>query len=259
MLLTVLTVSPFLAGTANAATDSSWSSVKKSGVLRIGLSGDYAPFQKTSAKGKLSGYDIAVSKLIVKDLGVKAKYVPGQFAGLIPALNNNKFDVLFGGLQATPSRAKSLLLSTPYATDGTVAVVKKSNNSIKSIKSIKNKNVGAGAGSSFYTDAQKIGGYKSLKGYKTPTDAFKDLGLGRIDAISIGVVSAKNYIKTATDGSKYKIVGKPYRTYDIDLAFKKGNTKLAKKVNAAIKKETKNGNIQKLQKKYLGSTSASLK
>lgn len=258
ILLTVLSVTPFLTGTVSAATDSSWASVKKSGTLKVGLTGDYAPWQTTSAKGKLGGYDVAVAKLVAKDLGVKVKFEPGQFAGLIPALNNGKFDVLFGALQATAARKKALLLSDPYATDGTVAVVKKSNKSISSLTDIKNKNVGAGSGTSYLKDAQKVGGYKSLKEYKAPTDSFKDLKLGRIDVISIGIVAAKNYIKTASDGSDYKIVGNVYHKYDIDLAFKKGNTTLAKRVNKVLQKETKNGNIQKLQKKYLGVTSDSL-
>jgi ABC-type amino acid transport substrate-binding protein len=241
-----------------ANKDTSWTSVKKTKTLTVGLSGDYAPWQKTAANGKLSGYDIAVAKLIAKDLGVKATFEPGQFAGLIPALNNGKFDILFGGLQATPEREKTLLLSKAYAADGTVAVVKKSNRSISSLKDIKGKIVGAGNGSSFVTDVKKIGGYKALKEYKTPTDSFKDLQLGRIDAVSIGIVAAKNYIKTAPNGHKFKIVGKPYHVYQIDLALKKGHKALASKVNQAIVKETKNGTLEKLQKQYLHVTTKSL-
>lgn len=258
VFLTILTITSFLVGTVNAATDSSWSSVKKAGVLRVGLTGDYAPWQTTTANGKLGGYDVAVAKLVAKDLGVKVKFVPGQFAGLIPALNNGKFDVLFGALQATPARKKALLLSKPYAADGTIAVVKKSNTKISSLKDIKGQTVGAGSGTSYLKDAQQIGGYKSIKEYKAPNDAFKDLKLGRINVISTGIVAAKNYIKTAKDGKDYKIVGKAYHKYDIDLAVKKGNTTLSKKINKAIAKETKNGNITKLQKKYLGVTSESL-
>lgn len=258
VFLTILTISPLLVGTANAATDSSWSSVKKAGTLKVGLTGDYTPWQTTSTKGKLGGYDVAVAKLVAKDLGVKVKFVPGQFAGLIPALNNGKFDVLFGALQATPARKKALLLSNPYAADGTVAVVKKSNTKISSLKDIKGQTVGAGSGTSYLKDAQQVGGYQSIKEYKAPNDAFKDLKLGRINVISTGIVAAKNYIKTAKDGKDYKIVGKPYHKYDIDLAVKKGNTTLSKKINRAIAKETKNGNITKLQKKYLGVTSESL-
>ncbi|MCH4172476.1 MAG: ABC transporter substrate-binding protein [Lactobacillus sp.] len=241
------------------AADTSWSSVKSSKTLTIGLTGDYAPWQTTAASGKLGGYDVAVAKLVAKDLGVKAKFTPGQFAGLIPALNNGKFDVLFGALQATPERKKQLLLSKPYAADGTVAVVKKSNNTIKSLTDIKGKVVGAGTGSSFAADVQAIGGFKDLKEYKAPVDAFKDLKLGRIDVVSIGIVSAKHYIKTAPDGKDFKLAGKPYRSYDIDVALKKGNNALASKINAAIEKEQKNGQLTKLQKQYLQVTSQDLK
>ncbi|KRK39644.1 substrate-binding periplasmic protein [Loigolactobacillus bifermentans] len=245
--------------TQAASKDTSWTSVKQSKTLTVGLSGDYAPWQTTSTSGKLGGYDAAVARLVAKDLGVKVKFAPGQFAGLIPALNNGKTDILFAALQATPQRKKTLLLSKPYAADGTVAVVKKSNHSIKAFKDIKGKTVGAGTGSSYLTDAQKIKGTKAIKEYKAPNDSFKDLKLGRIDAVSIGIVAAKHYIKTAPDGKEFKIVGKPYHTYDIDLAFKKGNKALATKVNQVIAKETKNGTLQKLQKKYLGVTAASLR
>jgi len=46
--------------------------IKKSGVLKVGSQVAQVPWGFTDASGKLTGFDIEVSELLAKDLGVKA-------------------------------------------------------------------------------------------------------------------------------------------------------------------------------------------
>ncbi len=91
--------------------------IRRSGVLRIGTTGDYAPF--TSAKGgELSGIDIELARSLAQALDVEAVFVRTSWPELLDDLRNGAFDVAVGGISATPARAAAAALSVPYFSGG---------------------------------------------------------------------------------------------------------------------------------------------
>lgn len=225
--------------------------IKKNGKIVIATTGDFRPFTYKNKANQLVGYDIEWGKIIAKELGVKPQFVTGQFSGLIPGLNSKRFDVIISGVTATPERKSTLNLSDSYAKDGPVAIVKKNNNSIKNVRDLKGKNVGVNSGSVFEDTVKKIGGYKELKTYPGPNEGLRDLDSGRIDVEVLSLVSGKDYLKHAPNGSHFKIVGGPYEPYNLGIAMRKGDDNLTKAINKIIKKEKANGTYEKLSKKYL--------
>lgn len=226
--------------------------IKKNGKIVIGTGGDFRPFTYKNSKNELVGYDIEWGKIIAKKLGVKPEFVTGEFSGLIPGLKAGRFDILASAITATPERKAALNISAPYAKDGPVAVVRKNDNKTKDIKDIKEKVVGANAGSVYENAVKKIGGYKELKTYPGPNQGLADLANGRIDVEAIGLISAKNYIKNAPNGDQFKIVGEPYEIYNCGIGMRKGDDSLTKAINKIIQEEKDSGTMEKLSNKYLG-------
>lgn len=73
-------------------------------VLRVGTSGDYAPFSTRDAAGALSGFDIDLATELARDLGFELRWVPFRWPELGQKLAASEFDVAMGGVTWQPAR-----------------------------------------------------------------------------------------------------------------------------------------------------------
>ena len=99
---------------------------RESGVLRVGTSGDYAPF--SIAKGDnpivFEGFDIAVAREYAAERDLVL--VPRRFdwPNLIPDLEANRFDLVMSGVTITPDRSAVGRFSVPVAETGAVVLAR---------------------------------------------------------------------------------------------------------------------------------------
>ena len=89
----------------------------KRGVLRVGIS-TFVPWAMKDKTGKLIGFEIDVATRVAKDMGVKVRFVPTKWAGIIPALLTGKFDVIIGGMGIVPKRNLKVNFTIPYDVTG---------------------------------------------------------------------------------------------------------------------------------------------
>lgn len=89
--------------------------IKKKGTMTFGIVTDQPPFSFINAEGKNEGYDIDISQLMAKELGVQAAYVPITSANRIPQLLTGKVDLLICVMGIYPDRAKVVQYVAPYA------------------------------------------------------------------------------------------------------------------------------------------------
>lgn len=83
------------------------------GVMRVGVS-SFVPWVMQDKNGEYIGFEVDVAQRLAKDLGVKLELVPTKFAGLIPALLADKFDIIIGSMSVTPERNLKGNFSIPY-------------------------------------------------------------------------------------------------------------------------------------------------
>jgi len=91
--------------------------VTATGVLRVGTTGDYAPFS-IEKDGTLSGADVALAESLATKMGVTPVFVRTAWPSLIDDLRKNKFDVALGGISVTPARSEVGSFSMPYSSGG---------------------------------------------------------------------------------------------------------------------------------------------
>ena len=94
----------------SAATSSE---LKQKGTLTIGLEGTFAPYSYRK-DGKLTGFEVELGKDIAKQMGLKAKFVPTKWDGLIEGVNTGKYDIVLNNVTVTKERQAKFGFSTPY-------------------------------------------------------------------------------------------------------------------------------------------------
>jgi cyclohexadienyl dehydratase len=97
--------------------------IRAVGILRIGVTGDYAPFSLES-RGELTGVDIALSLNLAEQLGVEPRFVHTTWPTLMRDLQQGRFDIAAGGISITPERAAVATFSPAYHRDGKTPIAR---------------------------------------------------------------------------------------------------------------------------------------
>ncbi|MEN8181554.1 MAG: transporter substrate-binding domain-containing protein [Myxococcota bacterium] len=91
-------------------------------VLRVGTSGDYAPFSVSGPEGP-KGFDIAVAERFAEDQGWGVEFVTFRWPELLPDLSKHRFDVAMSGVTVRPERSVAARFTVPVVTSGALALV----------------------------------------------------------------------------------------------------------------------------------------
>lgn len=98
--------------------------LRRVGVLRVGTTGDYAPFS-SDAGGVLRGLDIDLARELAGALGLTPVFVPTSWPRLMADLRAHRFDLALSGITATAERAREAAFSLPYLEDGKTAIARR--------------------------------------------------------------------------------------------------------------------------------------
>lgn len=243
--MVVLCVAP-----AFAATEGSLERVKAAGVLKIGVDDAFPPMEYRNEKGELIGFDVDLADAIGKRLGVAIEWVPTAWDGVILALESGKFDMILSTMTITAERAKKVDFSPPYIYGAQIVVVREQEKAINTIADLAGKIVGSQLGSTGEEAARKLKGLKELKLYGQYTDAFTDLGIGRIQALVVDEFVGRYYL-TSRPGV-YRVLTERLAEEEIGIAFRKGDDALREAVCAAIDAIKADGTYGAISTKWFG-------
>lgn len=99
-------------------------SLREQPPLRVGTSGDYAPFSQRDAAGRRSGFDVEVARAYARERGLRIRWVPLRWAELDRDFAGGRFDVVMSGVTVRPERSLAGRFSLPVATSGLVLLVR---------------------------------------------------------------------------------------------------------------------------------------
>jgi cyclohexadienyl dehydratase len=91
--------------------------ISSSGLLRVGTTGDYAPFSLES-NGSLSGSDIELAQKLAEQLHARAVFIHTSWSSMLDDLGRGAFDLSMGGVSVTPAREAQGAFSVPYSSGG---------------------------------------------------------------------------------------------------------------------------------------------
>jgi cyclohexadienyl dehydratase len=97
--------------------------IAASGILRVGMTGDYAPFS-LEHDGELTGFDVDASAELASALGARVVFVRTSWSTLMADFHANRFDIAMSGISITDDRAREASFSAPYQHGGKTAIVR---------------------------------------------------------------------------------------------------------------------------------------
>jgi ABC-type amino acid transport substrate-binding protein len=101
-------------------------SLKRVGVLRVGTTGDYAPFSDDRG-GELQGLDVELAHGLAKSWNVTVIFVRTSWSTLMNDLSRRRFDLAASGISITSERRRFADFSTPYYFDGKTPIARREN------------------------------------------------------------------------------------------------------------------------------------
>lgn len=97
--------------------------IAASRTLRVGMTGDYAPFSSDTA-GALSGSDVEMSIAFARSLNAQPRFVRTSWPTLMQDFREGRFDIAVSGISVTPERASQAAFSRPYHQGGKTPIVR---------------------------------------------------------------------------------------------------------------------------------------
>jgi len=104
------------------------SAAAEPGMLRVGTSGDYAPFSVADPAtapelGEPTGFDPDVARAYAASRGLRIEWVRFRWPELLSDLKSGAFDVAMSGVTVRPDRSIAGTFSVPIATSGAMLLV----------------------------------------------------------------------------------------------------------------------------------------
>lgn len=206
--------------------------IKDSGVIRIGVFTDKAPFGYIDENGKNQGYDVYFTDRLAKDLGVQVEYISLDPASRVEYVETGKVDIVAANFTVTPERAEKVDFSLPYM-KVSLGVVSPDGAVIKSVEELKDKTLIVSKGTTAEYYFSKNHPEVKLQKYDSYADAYNALLDGRGDAFSTDNTEVLAWAKS-NPGFTVGIES----LGDVDtiaVAVQKGNTDLLDWINNEIK------------------------
>lgn len=230
-----------------------WATIQKAGVIKVGTSADFAPFEfHTMVNGKdtIVGSDIDMMNAIGKELGVKVEYVDMDFNAVLAALEQGQVDVAVSGISATAERKKTFNFSVNYFTPEQLVVVNKENaDKYAKLASLAGKKVGAQKGSIQETIVKDQLSDSQIVSLAKVPNLMVELKQNSIDAAVVESAVAKSYVAQNSD---LTIADAKLKTAEGDsyaVALPKDSNELTEKINGALNKLINDGTIKNLVQK----------
>ena len=218
----------------------------ESGKIRIGIKFDQ-PGLGFKKSGTYVGFDVDVAKYVAKKLGYSEdeivwKEAPSKQREAM--LQNGDVEMILASYSITDERKNAVSFAGPYFVAGQDLLVRKDDHSINGPEDLNGKRLCSVTGStSAATVKEKFASEVQLMEQPGYAECATALFSGIVDAVTTDDIILAG-LASASRG-KLRVVGKPFTQEYYGVGIKKGDTALAKKINAAITEMIKDGSWER--------------
>ena len=259
VLVSLLTL--FLTACTQKASDpkqDNWDKYQEQGSITIGFDNTFVPMGFEEMNGQYTGFDIDLAEAVSEKLGFKVQFQPIDWDMKETELQNGTIDAIWNGYSATDERREKVAFSIPYMENQQVLVAKKSQQ-IRSVEDMKDKTLGAQAGSSGYLDFEaqpdllknRVKDQKANQ-YQSFNEALIDLKNDRIDALLIDRVYANYYLQSEGILNDYNIFSAEFESESFAVGVRPADKRLLQSLNQAFIALYKEGKFQEISQKWFG-------
>jgi polar amino acid transport system substrate-binding protein len=227
------------------------SDVLSRGAVRVAIVTGNAPWVFVDANGDLQGYDIEISQLLGKALGVNVEFVRTDTAGRVAQLQTHKADVTIATFTPTLDRMKTISFTDPYVIDGLQVMVSGSRSDLNSIKDFKpGAKIGLGRGSTATQALAKYIPQATVVEFPSTADLAQAIESGQVD----GTASNNGLIAStvAQGGGKFKALPDLMGIEDDAIGLPQGDFIWWQWLNQFVHQINNDGSNYKLYVKWFG-------
>ncbi|KTD47553.1 transporter substrate-binding domain-containing protein [Legionella quateirensis] len=219
--------------------------------INVGVMGFAPPFSTSTDGGKsFYGFHIDLMNELCKRSKLKCAYKATKLADQIKSLNQGTIDLVFSAIPIEKTSTVDFIYSLPYINSDAQFVTLKNNDTINSLKDIKNLTIGVLTSTLYYSFINSQFSSKDvIKQFSTMPDLISALVNKNVDVIILNNNVAR--FITLNDMRKFKLVGSPIplgNGYGV-LALKK-NKKLINKINSALLQMESDGSYLAIYNNY---------
>ena len=232
-----------------------WERIQQTGVIKVGTSADYPPFEYYDDNFKLDGFDIELMKAIAGKLGLEVEFTDMAFDSLADAAAIDQIDVAIAAISVTPQREQNVDFGQIYfiSEDAYLAAAGSSIGSIRTVEDLAPYRLGVEKGAIFHDileDELVATGLMpeyNLFVYAEIEQAYIDLEQGRVDIVVLDKQPAENAAKEYG----FEVVSSGLHKQRYAIAMPKGQNTLRTRLNQALLSLQDEGFIVRLAKQYL--------
>lgn len=244
------------ASTASSADTASSSNlldkINKKETLLVGTMGTYAPFTYHEKDGKLTGYDVEVTRAVAAKLGVQVEFKETPWDAMMAGLKAGRFDIVANQVALTsPERQAMFDKATPYSWSGKMLVARADHADVAQLEDIKGKKTAVMLASNYDEVAKKMGA--DLVHTDTMAQGLLIVQQKRAEFTLNDELSLLDYLKKDPN-SGLKSVWRTPATEKLGagLVINKGNDEALAKINGAMEELKQDGTLKKLGEQFFG-------
>ena len=240
--------------TANAADGGSelLQRVNSGGTINVGTEGTYPPFTYHDESGKLTGYDVEVTRAVADKMGVKVDFKETQWDAMLAGLDSKRFDMVANQVSlTTPERMAKYDKATAYSWSGAVVLAPKDDNRYSSWEALKGLRSAQSLSSNYGELAER---------YQTeiiPVDgmaqAVELVKQDRADFTMNDNLAVLDYLKKfPNSGLEIKLVAPASELRGSGLILRKGDDAVVAKIDEAMAALHADGTLTKISQEFFG-------
>jgi polar amino acid transport system substrate-binding protein len=226
------------------------------GVLRVGTTPTYVPFEMTDKQGRIIGFEIDLLHAMSRALGVELELVAVPYTDLLSGLMTKKFDLIGSGMTVTQERNLKLNFSDSFIVVGqTVLLHPRLAGTVSSIEDLDEAGyrIAVIEGTTGEAAAQRFLGAARLKSFATPEEGVREVLEGKADAFIHD--APYNLIAMARpENSALLTLEQPFTFEPLAFGLKKGDYDSLNWINHFLNQVAQDGTYDQLHDKWFKDT-----
>lgn len=220
--------------------------------LVVGMELAYPPFETTDTSNKPTGISVDFAKALGAELGREVVIENIAWAGLIPALETGKIDLIISSMTITEERKKTIDFSDPYAMSNLALLINK-NSPVQSMADLSQQGriLAVKKGSTGHIYAERNLPAANYQVFDKESACVLEVVQGKADAFTYDQLTIYRNWQQNLETTRVNLAPYQDAAEYWGVGIKKGNDELKGQVNAFIKKYRTAGGFDKLAATYL--------
>lgn len=226
------------------------------GVLKVGTTPTYVPFEMTDKQGRIVGFEIDLLQAMSRALGVELELVAVPYTELLSGLMARKFDLIGSGMTVTQERNIKLNFSDSFIVVGqTVLLHPRLAGKVASIEDLDDAGyrIATTEGTTAEAAAQRFLGAARLSSFATPEEGVRQVVTGAADAF-IHDAPYNLIAMTRPENQALLALEQPFTYEPLAFGLKKGDYDSLNWINHFLNQVAQDGTYDRLYDKWFKDT-----